>query len=217
VVIVSGLALGIDAIAHKAALEAGGGIIVVLAHGLDTIQPATNYALAKRIVASGGVLVSEYPARTPPVPLNFIARNRLVSGLSDGVLITEAAARSGTMHTANFALEQGKTVMSVPGSIFNPLSEGTNNLIKTGAVPVTTSRDVLFALGLSEARQPDAEVFGDNEAETAILRLLRQGVSETAELLTKTGLDTATFNQAVTMLEINGKIRPLGGGQWTLL
>lgn len=217
IVIVSGLALGVDALAHEAALEVNGHIIAVLAHGLDTIQPTSNYRLAQRIVARGGVLVSEYPEKTPPIPSNFIARNRLVSGLSDGVLITEAAARSGTMHTANFALEQGKTVMAVPGSILSPMSEGTNNLIKAGATPITTAKDIFFALGLSETKLSRREVFGSNEAETAILRLLRQGVMNTDELLTASKLDTAVFNQTITMLEISGKVKPLGGGQWSLL
>lgn len=217
IVIVSGLALGVDAIAHEATLEANGSMIVVLAHGLDTIQPATNHNLAKRILAKGGVLVSEYPEGTSPIPSNFIARNRIVSGLSDGVLITEAAAKSGTMHTANFALEQGKAVMAVPGSILSPMSEGTNNLIKAGATPVTSAKDILFALGLKEIKQSQQEIFGDNEAETLILQLLRQGVAETSQLLSESNLDTAVFNQTITMLEVNGKIRALGAGNWTLL
>lgn len=217
VVIISGLALGVDAVAHEAALEVNGAMIVVLAHGLDTIQPKTNHNLAKRILERGGVLVSEYPEGTPPIPSNFIARNRLVSGLSDGVLVTEAAARSGTMHTANFALEQGKAVMSVPGSILSPMSEGTNNLIKAGATPVTTAKDILFALGLKEVEQTQQAIFGDNEAETLILQLLRQGITDTSQLLAQTQMETAVFNQTITMLEINGRVRPLGGGQWNLL
>lgn len=217
VVIVSGLALGVDAVAHEAALEANGSMIVVLAHGLDTIQPATNHNLGKRILAKGGVLVSEYPEGLLPIPSNFIARNRIVSGLSDGVLITEAAAKSGTMHTANFALEQGKAVMAVPGNILSPMSEGTNNLIKAGATPVTNAKDILFALGLKETKVSQQEIFGENEAETLILQLLRQGVTETSILLSQSELDTAIFNQTITMLEINGKVRALGAGNWTLL
>ena len=110
VVIISGLALGVDALAHKAALEAGGYTIAVLACGLDKPYPSTHRQLARQILERGGALVSEYPEGTPPLQHQFIERNRLVSGLSDGVLITEAAEKSGTLHTANFALDQGKTV-----------------------------------------------------------------------------------------------------------
>lgn len=216
VVIISGLALGVDAAAHEAALEANGGMIVVLAHGLDTIQPATNHYLAKRILAKGGVLVSEYPEGTPPNRMSFIARNRIVSGLSDGVLITEAAAKSGTIHTANFALEQGRTVMAVPGNITSLMSEGTNNLIKAGATPVTSGKDVLFGLGLKEVKPSQQEIFGDNEAETLILQLLRQGITDGSLLLAESALEAALFNQTITMLEINGKIRALGANHWSL-
>jgi DNA processing protein len=216
VAIVSGLALGVDALAHAAALEAGGYTVAVLANGLDKIHPATNHGLAKKILASGGALVSEYPEGTPPLRPHFIARNRLVSGLSDGVLITEAAAKSGTMHTVNFALEQGKAVMAVPGNILSPLSEGTNNLIKTGATPVTSSQDILFALGLKEAELSQQEIFGASEEETIILQLLQKGISEASELLALSQLEAALFNQTLSLLEISGKIYPLGAGHWGL-
>jgi DNA processing protein len=215
VVIISGLALGTDAIAHQAALGAGGTTIAVLPCGLDKPYPATNRQLAREILARGGVLVSEYPADTAPHRHHFIARNRLVSGLSDGVLITEASAKSGTIHTAGFALEQGKTVMAVPGNITSELSAGTNNLIKAGANPITSPQDILDALGIGEQLRFE-EVLGANAEEDVILRLLKQGVTEGSVLQAKSQLDASLFNQTLTMLELAGKVRPTGAGHWAL-
>lgn len=215
VVIVSGLALGVDAIAHKAALDAGGKTIAVLPCGLDKPYPATNRQLARRILEQGGALISEYPDGTPPLQPHFIARNRLVSGLSDGVLITEAAAKSGTIHTAGFALDQGKTVMAVPGNITSELSKGTNNLIKAGAAPVTTAQDILDALKIGEQLQLK-EILAANAEEEAILSLLKQGITDGSELQVMSRLKPDTFNQTLTMLEITGKIRSTGAGHWTL-
>jgi DNA processing protein len=215
VVIISGLALGVDAIAHQAALDAGGKTIAVLPCGLDNPYPATNRQLARRILEKGGVLISEYPEGMPPLQHHFIARNRLVSGLSDGVLITEAAARSGTIHTAGFALDQGKTVMAVPGNITSTLSAGTNQLIKTGATPVTSGQDIIDAFGLGMQLQ-FAEVLGANAEEHAILKLIKQGITDGQELQDKSKLEAALFNQTLTMLEVSGKIRPVGAGHWSL-
>lgn len=216
VVIVSGLALGVDALAHQAALDAGGHTVAVLASGLDQMTPTGNHHLARKILETDGAIVSEYPIGTPPIPSNFIIRNRLVSGLSNGVLITEAAAKSGTMHTANFALNQGRTVMAVPGNINSPLSEGTNNLIKTGAVTVTTPADVLLGLGLAEDDQKQIELFGNSAEETLILQLLQSGITDASEILARTNLQASAFNQALTMLEISGKIYSLGSNHWGL-
>jgi DNA processing protein len=123
VVIISGLALGVDSIAHKACLQAGGQTIAVLPCGPEAIYPSTHRQLAKQMVEQGGSLVTEYNEGTPPLRQNFIARNRLVSGLGDVVIVTEAAEKSGTLHTANFALSQGKTVMAVPGPITSPTKQ----------------------------------------------------------------------------------------------
>lgn len=137
VVIISGLAFGIDAIAHKATLEAGGLAIAVLPGPLENIMPVSNRRLAKRILDQGGALVSEYAEDDETYKTNFVARNRIVSGLADAVLIPEASALSGTRHTVSFALEQGKEVLAVPGNIHSPYSAGTNNYIKSGAKLVT--------------------------------------------------------------------------------
>ncbi len=217
VVIISGLALGIDSLAHRAALEAGTPTIAVLPGSLEKIYPAAHSALARRIIEQGGALVSEYPAGTAVQKWNFLARNRIASGLSDGVLITEAAERSGTLSTARHALEQGRDVMAVPGNITSPTSAGTNNLIKAGAAPVTTANDVLFALGLDTALQAmPAAVRSDDPDEQAILTALQTGISDGGSLLAASRLEISRFNQAVTMLEIQGLIRPLGGNQWAL-
>lgn len=215
IVIVSGLAFGVDAIAHQATLEAGGHTIAVLPCGLDKVYPVSHSALAQRILESGGALVSEYPEGTTPRLWSFTARNRIVSGLSDAVLITEAAAKSGTMHTANFALEQGKTVMAVPGNITSALSEGTNNLIKSGAAPVTSVADISVALGVEAGHQTELPL-GANEQESALLELLASGVTDSSELLRRSELPPAIFNTTLTMLEISGRIRPLGAGHWTI-
>lgn len=215
IVIISGLALGVDAIAHQAALAAGGKTIAVLPCGLDKPYPATNRQLARKILEQGGALVSEYPDGTPPLQHHFIERNRLVSGLSDGLLVTEAAAKSGTIHTAGFALDQGKTVMAVPGNITSEQSQGTNNLVKTGATPITSAQDILTALGIGGQLEL-TEVLPANEQEAAILDQLKQGITDGQELQTLSGLDAATFNQTLTMLEITGKIRPTGAGHWNL-
>jgi len=211
IVIVSGLALGVDALAHKAALDAGGKTIAVLPCGLDQIYPSSNRSLSKRILEQGGAVISEYPEGTDPFRQNFIARNRIVSGLSRGVLITEAAEKSGTLHTANFALEQGREVMAVPGNITSPLSAGTNQLIKTGATPITTVEDIMRSLGLETSQHQ--ETLANNEQEYIILTLIKQGCLASEELLQKSGLKPEIFNQTLTMLEITGRIKPLGG-QW---
>src|SRR5581483_6362118 len=146
IVIISGLAYGVDACAHRAALDAGGLAVAVLPTSVNEIYPAAHRDLANQIVHTGGTLISEYPDGTPSYPINFVARNRIIAGLADALLITEAALRSGSLHTARFALEQGKTVMAVPGNITSPISEGCNNLIKSGAIPITDVEDIFFAM-----------------------------------------------------------------------
>ncbi len=215
IVIISGLALGVDAIAHKAALDAGGRTIAVLPCGLDKPYPSTNRQLAKRILEEGGTLISEYPESTPPLRPHFIARNRLVSGLSSGVLITEAAEKSGTLHTAGFALDQGKTVMAVPGNITSNLSRGTNNLIKTGASVVTSAQDIFNELGIGEQLEI-VQTLAANAEEEAIIQLLKEGITEGNLLLSHSKLDAITFNQTLTMMEITGKIRSTGANHWTI-
>lgn len=216
VAIVSGLALGIDGIAHRTALSEKGKTLAVMAHGLDTIYPHSHRQLATDLLASGGVLVSEYPPGTPAYKQNFIARNRLISGLADAILITEAATKSGTMHTAHFALEQGKTVLAVPGNITSELSSGTNNLIKAGAIPVTNIQDIATALGLDATKAQHVAPTAYTAEEAAIINAIHSGISDATELLHASKLELTHFNQTLTLLEIQGKVRPLGNNHWAL-
>jgi DNA processing protein len=216
IVIISGLALGVDGLAHQAALEAKGLTIAVLPSPIEKIAPAANTWLAEQIVAQGGALVSEYEASAFPAKQNFIARNRLVAGLADVLLITEAAEKSGSLHTARFALEQGKDVLAVPGNITSPASVGTNNLIKAGARPVTSYIDVLEALGLEAHATPAHAVRGRNAHEQRLLNLMLQGHQDGDQLLAASGLSINEFNQVLTMLELGGKIRSLGANQWAI-
>lgn len=214
VVIISGLALGVDSIAHRAALEANGTTVAVIGTSLDQISPPSHTNLARQITNSGGTLISEY-ARNDPVCLkNFIFRNRIVSGLADILLITEATVKSGSLHTARFALEQGKTVMAVPGNITSPTSEGCNNLIKSGAVPVTGTSDVFFALKMDPSLQTADRHFSGSQAEMVIYELIKRGVAAQDDLAAAARLDSAQLSSALTMLEIGGYIRPAGGGSW---
>jgi DNA processing protein len=215
VVIVSGLALGVDAIAHRAALDAGGLAIAVLPCGLDNICPRTNYGLAMDILRQGGALVSEHPDNTPMNLGRFIARNRLVSGLSQITLITEASAKSGTLHTAQFALEQGREVMAVPGNITSATSAGTNNLIKVGAAPVTKVTDIFDVLGIQPATKR-ALPYGDTPEQQAIIDLIANGEEDGTAILYHSKMDVSSFNQNLTMLEITGKVRSLGNNKWSL-
>jgi DNA processing protein len=212
--IVSGLALGVDSIAHAAAVKAGGSHFAVLAHGLDQIYPSSNTELAKNILRAGGALVSEYPLGTPSLKQHFIARNRIVSGLANALLITEASEKSGTLHTARFALEQGIDVFVVPGNITSPQSAGTNNLIKAGATPITSVEDIAEILHLQGPATVRYRHKGDNEDEERVLALLYAGATNGHELLVSSNLGAELFTQTLTMLELGGKIHPLGNNHW---
>ncbi len=215
VVIVSGLALGVDSAAHRMAVQASTPTIAVLAGGLENIHPTTHLDLARSIVAGGGSLVSEYPEGMPAMAHQFVARNRIIAALADCVVVTEAAIGSGSLHTAAFALDLGKPVLAVPGPINSSLSAGTNQLIKTGAAMVTGVDDILDALHLTK-KDKQQSLFGSNTAETAVLTALSQGNADGSALQTASKLDSTVFAQTLTMLEINGKIRSLGGNMWSL-
>jgi DNA processing protein len=219
IVVISGLAIGTDAVAHQAALEAQGLTMAVLPSPVENVQPRTHIRLAQQILQQHGALVSEYPADSPIYKPNFVARNRIVSGLADALLITEAADNSGTMHTAKFALEQGATVMAVPGNILSPTSAGTNNLLKTGATPVTSIKDIFHVLGIKHGGGKLNGTFaskGANQHEQQILDLIVQGISSGGDLLRASGQNIEQFNSNLTMLEITAKIRALGNNYWAL-
>ena len=262
-VVVSGLAYGIDSVAHRAALDAGGVTVAVLGTPIDQVYPKAHYRLAEEIVAKGGAVMSELPAGAEFFPkTSFLRRNRLISGLSDAVVVVEAAERSGSLNTAAHALEQGREVYAVPGDITRPQSRGCNRLIQQGAMPYLEPEDVLGVLfpavrrtkggladgsagscgdagGVAEGRGANAlaagvrdsgsqgsepqdsglvqeRLLGDTEAETKVLGLLRAGVQQGEEIVMKSGLAPAVFNQTMTMLEIKGRVRALGSNRWGL-
>ena len=222
VVIVSGLALGVDALAHKAALEASGITIGIVVNALPDISPRTNVPLAKSIVAHGGAIMSEWREGDDVhvTKWSFLERNRLVSGVADAVIVTEAAAKSGTLNTVGHALSQGREVFSVPGNITSPLSEGCNSILKQGAHPVTEAIDVLEVIAphlLANPRDTQTRLpLGDTPAENAILQLLMAGIRDGEQLQQQSSLAPADFATTLTMLEINGLIKPLGANQWTI-
>lgn len=218
VVIVSGLALGVDAIAHKAALDEGGATVAVLGNGLHKIYPHTNRALGERILNENGAIVSEYEKGVEALPYHFLQRNRIVSGLSDAVLIVEAAKRSGTLNTAMHALEQGREVFAVPGNITSPLSAGCNALLRQGATPATCVEDILSVIAPSanEAGQQHVLPLASTPLEATIIELLQQGVRDGEDLQKQSSASASEFSTALTMLEINGVIAPLGANRWTL-
>ncbi len=209
VVIISGLALGVDSVAHRAALDAGGITIAVLPCGIDTIYPAGHFGLAKQILQNGGALISEYDGNDLPQKHQFIARNRLIAGLCQAVVITEAAAKSGSLHTAEFALEQGTEVFAVPGNITSPTSEGTNSLIKTGATPVTSAEDILQVMDI-EAEQQISTNQRTPEEQT-IIELMQNGLDDLVTLRLQSKLEPAVFTQTLTMLEVSDSIKISSG------
>ena len=217
VVIVSGLAYGIDSIAQQAAIDAGGKTVAVLAHGLDRIYPHANRNLAKRILETGGALVSTYPKGTEPLPYRFIERNWLIAALCGGTVIIESRAKGGSLHTAKFTNEVGGTVMAVPGGIFDENSAGPNNLIRNGAIPVTSSSDVLQGLGLPTGLIPASVIRAQNPHEEHILKYIEKHKARggaTEALIETTALTAPQFASVISLMEITGKVRNLGGGRW---
>ena len=216
VVIVSGLALGIDSVAHKAALEAGGTTIAILANGLHKIYPASHTSLAREIVAKGGAIISEYEQGVEPRAYHFLARNRLVSGLADAIIVTEAAERSGTLSTVTHAFEQNKEVFAVPGPVTSLLSAGPHRILQQGAHLALDAQTVLDVIAPQLTPKQAPLPLGYTDTETRIINLLQKGVRD-SEALKKACTSTASeFLQALTMLELNGTIRAIGSNQWSL-
>lgn len=216
VVIISGLALGADSIAHRAALGSGLPTIAVLPTNVNNIYPASHRGLASDIVTKGGALIGEHTSNIPNMKYLFIARNRLVAALSQAVLVPEAALGSGSLHTVSFALELGRSVMAVPGSIVSLLSEGTNNLIKQGAVPVTNVQDILHTLDINPAYQKETVLVADSTEELTLLTLLKDGPLDGAVLHQTSHMSLPTYQQTLTLLEIKGRVGALGADTWHL-
>ena len=223
--IVSGLALGVDAAAHEGALEAAtsagtmAATIAVVGTGLDRVYPRKNLDLAHRIAAHG-LIVSEYPLGTPPLPANFPKRNRIISGLSQGTLVVEAALASGSLITARMAAEQGREVFAIPGSIHAPQSRGCHALIRQGAKLVESAQDVLEELKIPATTVPGLPQEGVNapgaaasdETEDPVLAALGYDPMGLDALIARTGMDASTLQVALLELELDGRIARLPGG-----
>jgi DNA processing protein len=222
-VVTSGLAIGIDTASHEGALAGGGPTVAVLGAGPDVAYPPANAALAGRIIAAGGALVSEYAPGTPPLRAHFPARNRIISGLALGVLVVEAAERSGSLITARLAGEQGREVFAIPGSIHNPLARGCHRLIREGARLVETADDVLgeLAPALRDALSQPAPEAGEGPGGTPETRDSEYGkLLENMDfspcsvdaLVARTGLTTAAVSSMLLILELKGEVESRPGG-----
>ena len=219
-IVVSGLAMGIDAAAHQGALAGGGKTIAVLGNGIDEIYPAQNERLAERILTTGGAIISEYPPGEPSFKGNFIYRNRIISGLSVAVVVVEAPMKSGALATAGFAAEQGRSVFVIPGPITHPNYVGSHGLIRDGAILVTGASDIMGDLGLAsdagtrEIGQRELPFQGElNSNESSILEVIKtSGEPVHVDRIAATlKLTPQQVNQALTGLLINGLIKETNG------
>jgi len=212
ITVVSGLARGVDSIAHRAALDAGGRTIAVLGSGVDKIYPAENRNLAAEMAGRGAVL-SDYGLGTPPEAGNFPPRNRIIAGLSIAVVVVEAGERSGASITAGFAVEQGREVFAVPGNIFSPQSKGTNRLIRDGAHPLLAPEDLLEVLNLSMVteHQKARVVLPSNAVEAAIFNLLGHEPIHVDQIGLEAKLPIEQISATLTMMELKGMVRQVGG------
>lgn len=212
--IISGLALGVDGLAHQTCLDVNGRTIAVLGSGLNRIYPSIHQKLAEKIVKAGGAVISEYPPETGPTKWNFPARNRIIAGMSLGVLVIEAPEASGALITARFALDFGREVFAVPGNINNQNSIGTNRLIKLGAKPVTKAEDILESFNLELALEFKKEIKPASKEEAIILEILGQEPTHIDEIIRKSKLESPIVSSTLTIMEITGKVRHIGGGNY---
>jgi DNA processing protein len=217
ITIVSGLAKGIDSIAHHTALESGGRTLAVFACGLDIVYPSDNVNLARRIMQQGA-LISEYPLGTKPRAENFPRRNRIMSGLSLGVLVVEAGESSGALITAHLALEQNREVFAIPGSILSPTSQGTNQLIQEGAKLVRHYRDILEELNLTAVAQQIEmkELMPATDTESLLLKRLSAEPVHIDEICRTSGLPISTVSSTLTMMELKGLVKQVGSMNYAL-
>jgi DNA processing protein len=216
--IVSGLALGIDAAAHRGAIEGAGSSIAVVGTGLDIVYPAANAPLAREL-ARRGLLVSEFPIGAPPLEHHFPRRNGIISGLARGVLVVEAAVASGSLITARLAGEQGRDVFAIPGSIHSPFSKGCHRLIRQGAKLVETAADILDELAPATASSSQKVHVVELPARSGdpVLDALGHGSASLDTLCVRTGLSAAEIGARLSLLELEGRVSRLGGGLFQVL
>ncbi|MFH1088444.1 MAG: DNA-processing protein DprA [Patescibacteria group bacterium] len=217
--VVSGLAYGIDTIALTEAAKSAHGAIAVIGSGLDraSFYPSSNWQLAEQIVAGGGAVISEYPEGTPPLKHHFPARNRIIAGLSIGVLVVEASQKSGALITAQLALDYNREVWAVAGNIFIPEAVGTNQLIKDGARFITTARDILVDLNIVPINAQTSLPLDLTESERLVINILKSSPSALSvnEIMGQVKLDTATISSTLTLMEIKGLVKTTGPGKFS--
>ena len=209
VTIVSGMAKGIDAIAHKTSLAKGGNTIAVLGCGCDIIYPKSNSFIYEEIKKNEGLIISEFKPGTKPLKHHFPRRNRIISGLSTGVLVVEAGEKSGSLITARYANEQGRIVMCLPGNVTNPLSKGSFKLLKEGATPISCAKDILFELNV----QPIRGEMSNNLVSTTLEKSLAMIEPATADQISSLlNTDVYDIMLQLTLLEVKGRVKRLAGG-----
>jgi DNA processing protein len=215
ITVISGLARGVDSLAHNAALKAGGRTLAVLGSGVDRIYPPENRALAEQILEHGAVL-SDYAPGTPPESSNFPPRNRIIAGLSMAVVVIEAGKTSGALITAEFAAEQGREIFAVPGNILAPQSKGTNKLIQQGALPLLSASDIMQALNLTRLGQHKAarRVFPADDVEAKLLTVMGEEPLHVDEIRNQTGLPVEKVSATLVMMELKGMVRQVGSMQY---
>ncbi|MCF7845697.1 MAG: DNA-processing protein DprA [Candidatus Peribacteraceae bacterium] len=214
--IISGLALGADAAAHAATLELGGRTVAVLGNGIDAIYPPRNQKLAEEILQKGGAIISEFPAGTPPNTYNFPLRNRIIAGLVRGIVVTEGREKSGSLITASLANEFGREVFAVPGPIFSENSVGPVRLIQSGARPIVSADDVIDALELRDLPEKIRirEVVADSAEEAKVLNILQKTAYHSDEISRLSGMTASEASAILSLLEMKGLAKNLGGMNW---
>lgn len=216
ITVVSGLARGVDTVAHKSAISVGGRTIAVLGGGLDRIYPSENLNLVRKIVSGFGAIVSEFPLGLPPLRHNFPQRNRIVSGLSKAVVVVEGTMKSGTLHTVNSAVSQNREVFAVPGPITSKVSEAPNYLIKNGSNIALAPQDIIEFLGIDSAKEKVSFLASlpEGENEKAIFSLLDSGELHMDEIVRKLKMQTSQVSATLTIMEMKGLIKNLGEGMY---
>lgn len=216
-IVVSGLALGVDAIAHQETLNTGGKTIAVLGCGVDCCYPSTNYGLYKEIIDSGGLIVSEYPLSAPPNKGSFPSRNRIIAALSQGLLVTEGAEDSGSLITAGIALDLGRAVFAIPGPVTSSLSRGPLKLIRKGAKLVTGGEEILEELGLPNKKKEFTKIVGDTKEEQLIISCLLNEELSFDEIGKKTAIPSNSLGAVLSIMEMKGFLKIDAAGNFSII